>query len=440
MKYDINRPWLTLDKWQKEYIYTDAEINCFLLTSRQAGKTTAMSIKAVELCIKHHKKGEDVLIVSVTEKQGYHLLAKALSYAHEVYPQHVVTKGKDKPTKHRVTFRNGTHILCYAAGDTGEGLRGFTIKKLMIDEGSRMSEEFFVAVSPMLSVIKGSMDIASTPCGARGFFYKRSEDPKFKKFYAPAEECPRHTEEFLADERKRMTKLHYAQEYEAQFLDALMQFFPDKLIKSVQTAQREKTLPLQTTRKYYIGVDVGGMGGDESTFEVLDVTDRKNIKHVESETMDLVLTTDTTRRILALDRCYLFKRIYVDDGGLGFGVFSELIENPKTRRRTVAINNSSRIKDKDKKEKKLIKEELYNNLKILMERGEIELLDDPEIFQSLRSVQFEYTDAGKFKIFGKYTHIAEGLVRAAWAVKDKSLNISNYCKFYGRYGDIRNNS
>ncbi len=131
--------------------------------------------------------------------------------------------------------------------------------------------------------------------------------------------------------------------------------------------------------------------------------------------MDLVLTTDTTRRILALDRCYLFKRIYVDDGGLGFGVFSELIENPKTRRRTVAINNSSRIKDKDKKEKKLIKEELYNNLKILMERGEIELLDDPEIFQSLRSVQFEYTDAGKFKIFGKYTHIAEGLVRAAWA-------------------------
>ena len=55
--YDINRPWLTLDSWQKEYIYTDKNANCFLLCGRQVGKTTAMSIKAVELCIKHFKKG-----------------------------------------------------------------------------------------------------------------------------------------------------------------------------------------------------------------------------------------------------------------------------------------------------------------------------------------------------------------------------------------------
>ena len=64
-------------------------------------------------------------------------------------------------------FKNGTGILCYAAGETGEGQRGFTIKKLMIDEGSRMSEEYFIASMPMLSVINGSMDISSTPAGKR---------------------------------------------------------------------------------------------------------------------------------------------------------------------------------------------------------------------------------------------------------------------------------
>jgi len=43
MKYDILRPWLTLDPWQKKYIETEG--NCFLLCSRQSGKTAAMSIK-----------------------------------------------------------------------------------------------------------------------------------------------------------------------------------------------------------------------------------------------------------------------------------------------------------------------------------------------------------------------------------------------------------
>jgi hypothetical protein len=60
-----------------------------------------------------------------------------------------------------------------------------------------------------------------------------------------------------------------------------------------------------------------------------------------------------------------------------------------------------------------------------MERGEIALLSDDEIFLSLKSVQYEYTDEGNIKIYGKYTHICEGLVRAAWGTKDKSLNI--YC-------------
>ena len=42
MEYDLNRPWLTLDKWQKKYIYDpNPNQNNFLLTGRQSGKTTA---------------------------------------------------------------------------------------------------------------------------------------------------------------------------------------------------------------------------------------------------------------------------------------------------------------------------------------------------------------------------------------------------------------
>src|SRR3990167_9668126 len=93
-EYNLARPWTTLDDWQKEYIFeTDPNKDCFLLCGRQVGKTTAMSIKAVELCVNHYKKGEFILINSITEKQAYHMLAKALAYAQAKYSKFIM-KGK----------------------------------------------------------------------------------------------------------------------------------------------------------------------------------------------------------------------------------------------------------------------------------------------------------------------------------------------------------
>jgi len=426
MNYNINTPWKTLDDWQKDYIFnTHPNENVFLLCGRQVGKTTAMSIRAVELCINHYKKGEFVLINSITEKQAYHMLAKALAYAQAKYSKFIM-KGKDRPTMHRILFKNGTGILCYAAGETGEGLRGFTIKKLMPDEGARMSEEYFIATLPMLSVIDGSIDIASTPAGKlhkdgqEKYFYKCSKDKKFKKFYVSAEDCPRHSKEFLEEQKERMTKLAYAQEFLAVFTDELKRLFEDDLIKKICILKREEKP--NYIGKFYLGVDVAGLGKDECTFEVLEKAN-KEILQKENIIEKRNYTTDTTKRILILNESYNFKKIGIDDAGVGFGVFSELLNNNKTRRKTIALNNASRPTDKEgKKSKKLLKEEMYFNLLSLMENEKIKLLNDDEIKNSLSSIQH---DEGK--IFGAYSHITEGIIRAAWVVtKNKTLNIYIY--------------
>ena len=93
----------------------------------------------------------------------------------------------------------------------------------------------------------------------------------------------------------------------------------------------------------------------------------------------------------------------------------------------MAINNARRSIDRADRKKKLMKEDLYNNLLRLMERGEITLLDDADSILSLRSIQFEYGDKGQMKIWGSYSHIVEGLIRAAWLAKNKSLNIMAFC-------------
>jgi len=425
--FDINRPWLSLDAWQKEYIAADPNQDCFLLCGRQVGKTTAMSIKAVELC-KTFQKGEFVLICSITEKQAYHMLAKALVYAEMNYPKEIDKSKDKKPTMHRINFKNGTGIFCYAAGETGEGLRGYTIKKLMIDEGSRMNEEFFIAVTPMLSVVKGSMDIASTPAGklhkdgSEKFFFKCSKDVRYKKFYVNAEDCPRHTKEFLENERLRLSKLAYAQEYNAIFTDELKRLYEEELINRICCIKRDNNI--NRTSKYYLGVDVAGFGEDECSYEILEKLSDKTLWQRENITEKRNATTKTTDRILILNKGYNFKKIGIDDGGIGFGVFCELLDHDETKRKTIALNNASRDKERDLETgnfstKKLLKEEMYINLLSLMENNKIKLLDDEDIKASLSSIQH---DEGK--IFGSYSHITEGIIRSAWmAEKDKSLNI-----------------
>jgi len=62
-----------------------------------------------------------------------------------------------------------------------------------------------------------------------------------------------------------------------------------------------------------------------------------------------------------------------------------------------------------------------------MEQGQLYLLDDKEIKESLKGVQAEHDkDSGRMKIWSanhNTSHIVEGLVRAAYGTKEKSLNI-----------------
>jgi hypothetical protein len=115
---------------------------------------------------------------------------------------------------------------------------------------------------------------------------------------------------------------------------------------------------------------------------------------------------------------------------LGVAIFDMCLENDTLKRKVVAINNADRPLEYDKekgKRTKILKEDLYDNLRALMEMGSIKLLDDEDLIESLKSVQYEYLmkegEATRLRIFGNYTHIAEGLIRAAWCSKYKDINI-----------------
>jgi len=434
---------LKLDDWQKEIIEYDG--NCLLCTGRQVGKTTTFAIKAAKYLINHNYA--KIIVVSLTEDQARLIIAMVLDYLEKFYKNKIET-GKKKPTQNIITLKNKSQIIARPVGNTGDAVRGFTGNVLIIDEASRMPALMWAASKPTLLTTAGQIWMCSTPAGKEGYFWEafQNKGNRFKVWHKSSEEVIYNrplssswTKEkreaaikFLEEEKKDMSELQYGQEYLGLFLEDLRRFFPDKLIESTCILKRDDPMKKEET---YMGVDIARMGGDLTAYEILNIPypDAK-IRQVENITEQYKLTTHTEQRILELNKTWDLRRIGVDAGAgsLGVGIYDHLLEHPETRKKVVAMNNRQISMDREgKRQQRIFKEDLYDNLRAMMEHSEILLLDDDDVKLSLRNIQFEILkDKGmptKVRIFGRDSHIAEGLIRAAWlAKKEKSINFKIY--------------
>jgi len=437
MKCKIKRsPWHNLDKWQTDFLETKGDKQ--LCTGRQVGKSVVCAKDAGDYA-RTHTGMEPIVMIAPLEKQALALFEKTLQYLTEFHPNNIILKGKDKPTKNKMTLKNGVKIYCLPVGLNGLGVRFLTIGRLYADEASRIPGAVWTAVTPALLTTGGDTVLLSTPHGAQGEFYnawinKDGAYNSFTRFSINSEEVIKNRKiseswtelqrekglEKLKREKARMSKMQYAQEYMGEFLSNLRRVFSDTLIDERCLLERQR----YKGGDYYLGVDVGRVY-DPSTFEILWCEDPEKIMQSDSIVKQKELTTETARVILRLEASYDFRGIGIDDGGMGVGVLDPLLENDATKRKVVGLNNAMKVVDNDGAHKKLLKEDMYNHFLSLMEHGFITLLKDIEVIASLRSVQYEYTENG-IRIFGDNLHIVEGLIRATWLIKTKSLNIFIY--------------
>lgn len=441
---------MKLDDWQKKFLATEGDK--ILCCGRQIGKSEICSIDAGEYAVKN--KNKVVLMIAPTERQAFSLFEKTLYYLAANHKA-LIKKGKERPTKSKINLKNGTRIWCLPTGLSGLGIRFLTVHRLYVDECSRVPEEVFTAITPMLLTTGGDTIYLSTPAGKDGtfaetFINKDNAYNSFTRFSASSEEvitkreiCDTWSEhqrdkglQHLERERSRMSVLQYAQEYTGELIDELRQFFPTDLIKSCLTLRRGDSTSDGKSNLIssflaspglpsFLGVDVARMGADDTV--LFGITERKGKAYqIELTITSKSLLTETVRSILKSDAIHNYKKIYIDSQGMGVGVFDPLLEHKQTRRKVVSIENSSRSISRDgQKKKRLLKEDLYNHLLHLMEKGRVHLYDSDLTFHSLKSVQAEYT-GGKLRIFGNDTHITEALIRAVWGIRAKSLNIYIY--------------
>jgi hypothetical protein len=212
------------DDWQAAVLRSDNS-RIILNTSRQVGKSTVVSCKALHIGL--FTPNSLILLVSRSLRQSSELGRKLF----DSYRELGRPVSPDAESKLSLELRNGSRILCLPGSDEGS-IRGFSgATCLIIDEAARCPDALFIAVRPMVAVSGGSIFLLSSPFGKRGFFYTTwTEGEGWLKVEIKAEQCPRLSPAFLRQERRELGPRWFSQEYQATFVEAEGQLFSDEAI------------------------------------------------------------------------------------------------------------------------------------------------------------------------------------------------------------------
>jgi hypothetical protein len=225
------------DPWQAQVLKSD-DPRLALLCCRQSGKSSVVAVKALHVALYEPKSL--ILLLSRSLRQSGELARKVF----ESYQTSGRTIPPESETKLSLELANGSRILALPGGDP-EGLRGFSSPRLLcLDEAARIPDSLYISVRPMLAVApKAAMILLSTPFGKRGFFYRvMTQSERWLKIKVTAEQCPRLSADFLAEELIELGPRWYAQEYTPlDFLEAIGQVFSDE---AIDAAFHEGIVPL----------------------------------------------------------------------------------------------------------------------------------------------------------------------------------------------------
>lgn len=168
------------------------------------------------------------LVVSPTARQSGEFVRKAAGFAQRLG---IRPKG-DGDNEISLRFPNDARIV--GLPGTEATVRGFSsVSLLLVDEASRVCDDLYLAIRPMLAVSDGALWLMSTPCGQRGFFYEAwvNGGPEWERIQVPARECARISEAFLREERATMSDRWFRQEYECEFTGTEGGLFDRELVE-----------------------------------------------------------------------------------------------------------------------------------------------------------------------------------------------------------------
>ncbi len=221
------------DPWQAR-VLTWAGKRLLLNCARQTGKSTTAATLALHRALFH--PASLILLVSPSLRQSTELFRKVADLLGRLSVR------PELPEDNRLScvLANRSRIVSLPSSEAT--IRGFSGASLIVeDEASRVSDDLYRAVRPMLATSGGRLILMSTPFGKRGHFWEVWDEggPEWERVRVPATDCPRISPEFLAEEKNSLGPWWFNQEYLCEFVDAASSAFTWDMVQAAQKEQVE---------------------------------------------------------------------------------------------------------------------------------------------------------------------------------------------------------
>jgi hypothetical protein len=222
------------DPWQAGVLRSHAQ-RMLLLASRQAGKSSVAAALAVQTALLRPRS--PVLLLSPSLRQSGELYRKIV----DLFGALGRPMGVAAESALRLELSNGSRVVSLPGDE--KNIRGFSgVALLIIDEAARVADSLYYSVRPMLAVSQGRLVALSTPFGKRGWFHDEwYSDGEWERVKITAEQCPRISPQFLAEERRALGERWFKQEYQCSFEETIDAVFS---WADIQAAMSDEVKPL----------------------------------------------------------------------------------------------------------------------------------------------------------------------------------------------------
>jgi phage FluMu gp28-like protein len=383
-------------------------------SGRQVGKSEVISIVSLQHALEASDKL--VLITAASERQARIIYDKirAVFLRHKWMEKYV-----ERMNNEEIVFANRSRILVLPSGE-GYTIRGFTPTLIIVDEAAYVKDIVYTAIEPMM--IHGSkLVLIGSPFGQRGRFWDlwNANDKHISKYAVTCYDCleevlepQKHQSMLNVIERAKNTKTEneFRQEYLGEFVTDEDTYFSRELILNAVSDIIEQH-SAEPNYRYFLGVDLARYGADESVYTISSY-DGELVKVVHIQSTSKKPLTDSMGRIQELHNNFRFDKIFIDESGLGGGSVDFLKErNLPIEPVTFTLKN---------------KEELYKNLKLLMEKNQLRIPDNKKLIDQLANLQYDYTSTRLMRIHhpdNGHDDYPDSLALACFGARSKNIVI-----------------
>lgn len=205
------RQFIEPDPWQADLLLS-TEKRIMILAARQSGKSLICAIYSLWYAL--NNPGSVILVLSPSLRQSSLLFKTIIEFYRQL----------DRPVPSEIesalTLQLANKSKIVSLPGLERTIRGYSgVNLLVLDESALIDDDLYYSVRPMMAVSEGKVLAIGTPHGRRGWFYDTwANSNEFKlKIKITADQCPRISKEFLAEERKALGDRWYAQEYCCSF-------------------------------------------------------------------------------------------------------------------------------------------------------------------------------------------------------------------------------